>query len=866
MGQDSTGGGGFFRIQAPPGDTDADPMRPFLASADLGNYFQHLSNAGMRDMNPRLDYGQLKDLAKQDAVYWFALDGNISCSGGTPQIHNPTTSVTACLDQVLAGATAPPHNGAFLFVDTYGTVLVPPNYSGADIDAAPLAGPGALPSFVISDVAAEGILYVAGSVIFTTSGGGASASITSPPELDVHYRDNPLGNLSWVPVEANLPIDPDPTQSRGTATKTVNLRGALYADGRVTFAGSPVIYGAVTAERGFDGDASARPQIWYDYDLRQPNASACTVCGDRPVNLCTLQISPSSTAVEQDLTAQLDALNVIGPQVSWTSLAPGVASVAPPTGNPADVQGVMASPVAATITATDDACTTVAHVEVTPCNLGITLDHTELWLGGSPATATLGALRAVTWDFDPFKWSTLLLGPTTLQVQPLDAGVFPMITTIGARSAVTGATCFDSKMVTVNKCGLTVMAVAPIPDVLRPGVDTANLQASGSAAAVTWSQTSPTAPLLVDITTPLAPLAAQVQASATAASTARVTVAANDANGCTSPGTEFVVCPLAVDAGAGVVDVGATLSLTATGSSGSVAWESSDLGIATVDAATGVVTGQAVGTVTITATDAVSSACTATASVAVSVPALPFEVGGLSIDHNWTAVSFGRTFTEPVVVAKPLNNSDSAYATVRIRNVTPTGFEIRVQEWDYLDGTHGSETLTYLAVERGHHVLPDGTEVEAGTVIATNQSDATIAFTTAFPSVPIILTAVTTANEADAVVTRNRNVSATGLLVHMQEQENKVKPTVNPHASETVSFIAWEAGAGTAGGRSFLAGQLSGVTQALATINFSPAFVAPPFFLADMQTKGGADTANIRRQNLGAGSVQVLVTEEQSYD
>jgi hypothetical protein len=65
-------------------------------------------------------------------------------------------------------------------------------------------------------------------------------------------------------------------------------------------------------------------------------------------------------------------------------------------------------------------------------------------------------------------------------------------------------------------------------------------------------------------------------------------------------------------------------------------------------------------------------------------------------------VDFVVPFIDPVVVANPLSHSDTAPAVVRIRPVD-TGFELRIQEWDYLDGTHASEIVNYIVMERGHH-------------------------------------------------------------------------------------------------------------------------------------------------------------------
>jgi hypothetical protein len=86
---------------------------------------------------------------------------------------------------------------------------------------------------------------------------------------------------------------------------------------------------------------------------------------------------------------------------------------------------------------------------------------------------------------------------------------------------------------------------------------------------------------------------------------------------------------------------------------------------------------------------------------------LPMEVGEVSIDHNWKRISLAKPFSDPVVVGKPLSYNAVDPAVVRIRNVNATGFDIRLQEWDYLDGTHAPETVAYIVLERGQYTLTD---------------------------------------------------------------------------------------------------------------------------------------------------------------
>ncbi len=241
------------------------------------------------------------------------------------------------------------------------------------------------------------------------------------------------------------------------------------------------------------------------------------------------------------------------------------------------------------------------------------------------------------------------------------------------------------------------------------------------------------------------------------------------------------------------------------------------------------------------------------------------EVGQAEINHVWTPVSFGQTFTDPVVVAKPASINGSHPGIVRLRNVTASGFEVRFEEWPYLDGNHTRETIFWVAAERGRHSLTGGGEIEAGTLDTDRTRPGngydSITFGQPFATVPLVFSVVATVNDPEAVGTRQRNISTTGLQIVMQEQQSG-----GGHLTETLNWIAWTPGGGNAAGLPFEAGTLGGVRNSWSTLSFQSSFSAPPCFIADMQTVAGGDPANLRYRNLGATSVQIQVDEEQSAD
>ena len=75
------------------------------------------------------------------------------------------------------------------------------------------------------------------------------------------------------------------------------------------------------------------------------------------------------------------------------------------------------------------------------------------------------------------------------------------------------------------------------------------------------------------------------------------------------------------------------------------------------------------------------------------------ETGKMNLTNAWTSVNFNSNYTKPVVIFGGISSNDSEGVNVRLRNVTGYGFEVSLQEWDYLDGNHSTESVSWMVVE-----------------------------------------------------------------------------------------------------------------------------------------------------------------------
>lgn len=187
------------------------------------------------------------------------------------------------------------------------------------------------------------------------------------------------------------------------------------------------------------------------------------------------------------------------------------------------------------------------------------------------------------------------------------------------------------------------------------------------------------------------------------------------------------------------------------------------------------------------------------------VPVPDVQQGTVAASHKWTKVSFPEAFsTRPVVVAGPATRTDTEPGVVRVRRVTKRSFQVRFQEWDYLNGRHGKESISYLAVEPGSWSLGRGnTLLAASTDIRTTnvKRPKTIAFSRSFSANPVVLAQVQTTNGGGAVTDRIVSVRSNKFKVAMQNQEAGAR-----HSKEIIGYVAVSQGATELGGVSCATG------------------------------------------------------------
>ncbi len=246
---------------------------------------------------------------------------------------------------------------------------------------------------------------------------------------------------------------------------------------------------------------------------------------------------------------------------------------------------------------------------------------------------------------------------------------------------------------------------------------------------------------------------------------------------------------------------------------------------------------------------------------------LPLEAGEIVVNSNWIRVQFESSFAEPVVIAKMITHNESDPGVVRVNNVSTSGFDIRLQEWDYLDDVHGNEVVSYFVMERGTYELADGTRIEADSFnTSETTSFAQHNFKQSYGPAPVVMTSIVTYNGVQTVTGRSKNIDSTGFEYLLQEQES-----INDgHANESVSYIVWDRSDGTVDGLTYSVGIHAGVGTNFEQASFRAvnrdAFQDVPFVVTDLLTANGLDVATVRCRNNRSTGIEMIVEEERSYD
>ena len=230
--------------------------------------------------------------------------------------------------------------------------------------------------------------------------------------------------------------------------------------------------------------------------------------------------------------------------------------------------------------------------------------------------------------------------------------------------------------------------------------------------------------------------------------------------------------------------------------------------------------------------------------------------------ETWHSVTFENALENPTVVMGGLTANGSQAYTVQVRDITSDGFEFQIDEWDYLDGYHVEEAISWVAIEAGTHELSDGRTITAASTSAGDRWKNVSFDDGIFDAAPVVFGQATDEANQGAVVDRIKDVTNDGFKTRLYAEEASDKDIV----SGSFDWIAIE------GGGSGDAGSVAGTTgravnHQATEVDFAGNFGSDTFaFITDLQTTYGSNTSTLRTDSLGSDMAMLSVLEEQSRD
>lgn len=275
--------------------------------------------------------------------------------------------------------------------------------------------------------------------------------------------------------------------------------------------------------------------------------------------------------------------------------------------------------------------------------------------------------------------------------------------------------------------------------------------------------------------------------------------------------------------------------------------------------------------------------------------AFEMEMGAVTVNDtftvpSWKTVTFLRPFpTTPLVFALPTTDGGDP-ATLRIRNVTPTGFQIVQTEPSANDGPHVAMPTAYLAIEPGDHRLPGGARIlalEHSTTSFANRLLTTTWDTVTFPlpfgATPAMLASIqTTNNETGAPPSTSsipfmdvglQNVSTGFFQVTLERAESTAGSVTTP---ERIGLLAIDNFTNASFVDSFgsavqlqslmTAANIQGYSNGCFTNSYATAFGGTPIAVASSMTRNGNNGGWLRRCSQSSGSLGLTIDEDIDTD
>ena len=223
------------------------------------------------------------------------------------------------------------------------------------------------------------------------------------------------------------------------------------------------------------------------------------------------------------------------------------------------------------------------------------------------------------------------------------------------------------------------------------------------------------------------------------------------------------------------------------------------------------------------------------------------EVGSVTTTDQNERVIFQNSYKNPVVVTGGFRRSGAHHTTIRVQNVTTTGFDIRLIDWECRNPGHGPEKIPYMVIESGTYQLPNGKKLMAGNYSLVTHEWGNRLFPSPFDELPILFSQVLTENESTPVVVQFDKNSLGVDKFSLRLRENRSADSV--HAPERVGVVALEPGVFENDDFSFETARNDfSVGPSIRSISLRQSYEGTPIILGSIQTANENVSATVHTQ------------------
>lgn len=156
-----------------------------------------------------------------------------------------------------------------------------------------------------------------------------------------------------------------------------------------------------------------------------------------------------------------------------------------------------------------------------------------------------------------------------------------------------------------------------------------------------------------------------------------------------------------------------------------------------------------------------------------------------NVNQNWKTISLPIDFsTKPLIFTQVVTTTENSAVTARIRNVSVSQFELKLQEEEAQDGKHLRESVAWFAIEEGNQTTTYPFETQR---INLTNAWKTVDFGENYTVFPSFFGAMQTTNDNDPAALRFRNPTLNNLQVQIEEEASL--DTETSHSVEEVAFL-----------------------------------------------------------------------------